>query len=159
MLKGFSYSDRLVKPHHKIARPVEDADIARVRTEAEILFALCNTKVGIYKNALAMSHPQIDDQDPLRFFVNCTSQAIINPVIIRQTQYQVDSKEGCYSFPDKLPIIVPRSHKITVRCRVMLHPYTGDIGPEIEVECTGKDAFIFQHEMDHFEGKYIHAVE
>lgn len=159
MLKGFSYSDRLVKPHHKIARFVEVEDHDRVRKEAEILFALCNTKFGIYKSALAMSHPQIDDQDPLRFFVICTSQAIINPVMVRQTQHQVDSNEGCFSFPDKLPIIVPRSSKITVRCRVLMYPYNGELGPEIEAECTGKDAFIFQHEMDHFEGKYIHAVE
>jgi len=169
-LKNFSYSDRLVKPEKKnmlglggrgfkVARPVEEKDLIRVKTEADILFQLCFTKVGIFKNALAMAHPQIDDQDPLRFFVLATSQAIVNPVIIRQTKVPINSKEGCYTFPDKLPIIVPRSRKITVKYRILARPYDGILSPEKTEEFSGQLAFTFQHEMDHFDCRYIFEVQ
>jgi peptide deformylase len=70
----------------------------------------------------------------------------------------VDSKEGCSSFPDKLPIIVPRSRLVTVKYRVLARPYDGILSPEKTEEFSGQLAFIFQHEMDHFEAKYVFDV-
>jgi len=147
---------KLVKPHNKVSRDVTQDDVARLSEDGKILFNLCYTQVGLYPGAYAMHHSQIDDQDPLNYFVTANREIIINPKIIRHTKTPVDSKEGCMTFGDKEMITVPRYHKIEVEYRTIT-----DDGKLTEIDTlklSGRDAFVFQHEIEHGLGKYIYQI-
>lgn len=157
--------DRYVKPHKKIAREVEAQHFELVIKEAPVLHQLCHTKRGLYQNALAMAHPQIESRNPLRFFVTAEGEIIINPKIVRHTQTSVDSSEGCFSFPDKPRVIVQRWHKCEVEfTKLGLGFSQEDWALAIKGEgfclepLSGKRAFMFQHEIDHLNGGYIYEL-
>jgi len=145
---------RLVSPHKKVSRDVTDSDIPRLLDEAKILYNLCYSMVGIYPGAYAVHHSQIDDKDPLNFFVTANKEIIINPVITRHTKTTVDSKEGCVTFSDKPEKIIQRYHKIEVDYRTLDND--GKLTDIIHTNVQGKNAFILQHEIDHASSKYIY---
>jgi len=153
---------RIVPPHDKKSRLVTEADLDRVVEETKILFRLCYTPVGLYKAAHAMHHSQIDDKDPLNFFVLATQFIVINPVITRHTNTFVDSLEACMTFPDKEQIVVPRWHKIEVDyVTIMVDPDNKEKFKLSSVQhqhISGQSAFVFQHELDHGESKYIYQL-
>ena len=101
-----SVLNRIVPAHKKVSREVTEKDIDRVIEEVRVLHAICFEKVGIYRGAYAMAHPQIDDKDPLRLFVTVDKKIIINPVITNKTKYQVDSREGCVTYAEEQMITV-----------------------------------------------------
>jgi len=146
---------RIVPEHRKISRDVTDDDVERVISEAKVLYNICYSQNGPYNGAFAMAHPQIDDQDPLRFFVTADAQLIINPSIVRHTRHTVDSKEGCYTFPSLEPKKdVQRYNKITISFQTI-----GEDDKLTRVghlNLSGKEAKIFQHEMDHLDANYIY---
>jgi peptide deformylase len=83
---------------------------------------------------------------------------VINPKIANRTKVPVDSREACMSFPDRKSIIVPRSHKIIVTCVLTDQAAIGDhlvAQSFTRMELSGRDAMVFQHEIDHMDGKYI----
>ena len=166
--------ERYVKPHKKISRDVESKDIQRVLDEAVVMHDLCYLPYGIHNGGYAVAHQQIDDKDPLRFFVlRDSGRIIINPKIVNHTRHTVDSEEGCLSFPENTPIIIQRWNKIEVEYQT--------IGPADEDE-TGKDdsekrnnfeslklvdikeglngllSKIYQHEIGHFDCNYIFDI-
>ena len=142
-----------VDPHKKISREVGEDDLERVLKDAHILYNLCFTQSGKYGGALAVAHQQINDKDPLRFFVTKAKKVVINPKIIRHTQHTVDSMEGCLSFPSLEMKIVQRWNK----CEVKYFTIDGDGKKLIEkVEnLNGREAKVWQHEIDHMDAKYI----
>ena len=71
---------------------------------------------------------------------------LINPVIVEREGSETDS-EMCLSVPD-MSVDVPRSARILVRA-------VGLNGKEVEFEAEGYLARIFQHEIDHLDGKVI----
>lgn len=146
-------TDRYVKPHSKISREVNNDDIQLVKNDSDIMFRLCHTKHGIYAGGLAVAHQQIEDNDPLRFFVLADGEIIINPRITRHTNHTVDSEEGCLSFENNKQIIVQRWNK----CEVEYQKINKDglLSDFILESLSGKRAKIFQHEIDHFDCKYI----
>ena len=150
---------RLVPPHSKVSREAVESDIERVVSEAKVLYNLCFMKNGLAIGARAMSHPQIEDKDPLRFFVTADKKLIINPIIIKHTNITVDNKEGCFSFKDNPPITVQRGHKIEVEfITLMVDPDNKDkfkFSSLLKDKLSGLEARIFQHEQDHIIGKYI----
>ena len=150
---------RLVPPHSRKSREVIESDIEKVIKEAQILYNLCFTPNGMANGAHAMAHPQIDDQDPLSFFVTAKRDIIINPTITRHTNTTVDSKEGCYSYPDKTPIIVQRYNKIEVEfITLMVDPDNKDefkFSSVLKDNLGGIEARVWQHEIDHINGIYI----
>lgn len=152
--------DRVVPPHSKVSREVTEKDVIRVTEEAKILYAICFEPMGLYKGAHAMAHPQIDDKDPLRFFVTSDRKIIINPVITRHSNYFVDSTEGCRTFSDKQQVIVPRWQKIEVDyVTIMLDPKDKEkfkLSSGQHDNLSGFPAFIVQHETDHLNAKYIY---
>ena len=152
----------LVAPHSKISREVTEKDIEKVVEEANILYNLCFTPNGIINGALAMAHPQIDDNDPLRFFVTAKRELIINPKIIRATNTTIDSKEGCASFPNEKPIIVQRHNKIEIEfITLIVDPDNKDkfkFSSVLNDNLSGKQAKIFSHEIDHLNGVYIYNI-
>src|SRR2546425_603049 len=62
---------RLVKPHDIKSRPVTEADLERVRHDAEEMSKLMRTLSvdGTHRGIYALAHSQVDDKDPLAFFV------------------------------------------------------------------------------------------
>ena len=147
------FASKIIKPHQKISRVVDEGDLSRVMEDAKILYNLCYTQVGVHPGGYAVTHPQIDSQDPLRFFVTRDKEIIMNPVIMRHTEHTVDSKEGCLSFGEYLPITVQRWNKITVIYE-RLYP-DGKI-EKCKENVSGIRAKVFQHENQHLDGLYIY---
>jgi len=150
-----------VPPHRKISREVTEKDLNRVKEDGHILYNLCFTQRGPhYKGGFAVAHPQITKKDPLRFFVIYDKRIIINPVIVNHTNSTVDSEEGCLTYPDKPMITVQRWNKCEVEYQVF-----GEkddklvLSEKIKQNLSGKDAKIFQHEIDHLDAKYIYDQE
>jgi peptide deformylase len=106
--------------------------------------------------AYAMASPQIDDKDPLCFFVTNNREIIINPTITRHSNYFTDSKESCMTFIGVDRIIVPRWQKMDVSyLTIMLDPEDNTkykLSSIIEESVTGKKSFIWQHEIQHLQG-------
>lgn len=122
--------------------------------EATVGYALCFTRRGRAPAAHAIAHPQIDDQDPLAFFITNEAKLIINPKILRHTNAPIFDKEGCMSYPDEPPKLMGRYRLMTVEY------YSVDennklIGPFL-YEVKGLEARIWQHEIDHLNGKYVY---
>ena len=145
---------RIVKPHTVISAPVTEEDVPRLIEDAKVMYNLCYTVVGRYPGAYAVAHAQIDDKKPLRFFVTSMQEIIINPVITRHTKTPVDSKEGCITFSDKDQKIMPRYHKIEVDMQTLTAD--GKLSEVQHVCLSGRDAFMFQHEIDHMNALYIY---
>lgn len=146
-----------VESHRKISRDVVDSDLKRVLEDADKMWKLCKIKSGLYPSAVAIAHPQIDDKDPLRFFVTCNGDAVINPVITRHTRNTKRDLEGCLTFPLGMPTNKDRWYKIEAE------HYTIDLsdgglkmGPMVIAKLKGFEARFFQHEVDHLNGIYIY---
>jgi len=151
---------RYVAPHKKQSRLVTNEDIKRVVDESIIMHDLCFILRGKCNGALAIAHQQIDDQNPLDFFViRETGEIIINPKIVNHTRHTVDSEEGCLSFPDNDPIIVQRWNKIEVEYQT-LGPVDGSQDEiklvDMSSGFSGRMAKIYQHEIDHAQNIYIY---
>lgn len=147
-----------VKPHNKISREVTEADMDRVLKDAHILYNLCFVQHGPYPAAVAMAHSQIDDQDPLRFFVTADKRVIINPVITNKTKTPVYLAEGCMSFPMMPAVRTARSHKITVDYDTLSREEESIIHVK-DAQFSGREAQMFQHELGHFDGEWLFPIE
>ena len=143
----------------KESRPVTNADIPTVLKDAEKMRELCNQPLGPYPSAQALAHVQVEEDDPLRFYVTKDGDIIINPEIIRHTRHTVIHKEGCMSYVHREPITVERYNKIEIKCDVV-QKFTTPIEEcklkNITLSLSSKDAFICQHEIDHFNGTTIY---
>jgi len=146
-------SKHYVDPHKKISVEVKEKDLPIIIKDTKLMYILCFIQRGLYPGALAIAHQQINKKNPLRFFVTNEKKIIINPVIIRHTNTTIDSKEGCMSFPDNSQIIVQRYNK----CEIEYQTISDDKKLLINKKCSlsGLTAKIYQHEIDHFDCKYI----
>lgn len=158
---------QIISPHKKVSRLVKPEDVNRVYRDSEEIYKMLNTQIGMYNRFFAIAHAQCEEEDPLRFFVlnNLTEEfkrwpelVIINPVIVRHTNNEVDSEEACASYA-KLPITkVKRWNK----CEVEFSPLQFDqenkpvIGKRKTMNLSGKISKVFQHEVDHLNAKYIY---
>lgn len=149
--------DRYVAPHTKVSRQVTQDDVGRLLNEAEIMHKLCFTPRGKYPSALAIAHPQIDDKDPLRFFVTVTGEMIVNPLIKNTTKVTVDNVEGCMSYPEEGTKKVQRYNVIDLEYQTILK--NGILSEVMTSTYTGKLAKIIQHETDHLNAKYVFDKE
>ncbi len=154
------FLSRMVESHDKKSREVTEDDLERVIEDGKVLYNLCFTQHGIYAGGYAVAHAQIDDKDPLRFFVTAENQIIINPVVKRHTRHEVDSLEGCLTFPHLTRKVVPRYHRWECDYQTLVaDPENKDKLMLSEVrheELSGRWAFVWQHEMDHMDGSYIY---
>ena len=75
------------------------------------------------------------------------NQAFLNPKILKQSREKEEDEEGCLSLPD-LFLKVKRAQRIEVLA------LTSE-GEEVKMEAEGLAARIFQHEIDHLNGKLI----
>ena len=119
---------------------------------------LCRKPMGNKTNgALALAHIQVEQKDPMRFFVFRGGKVICNPIIVNHTHVPVNKEEGCMSFADKPNLIVQRFHTIEVQYQTIVK-VNGEwmlSAPEIQ-KVKGLEAQVIQHEIDHFNGKTIY---
>ena len=143
----------IVEPHKLKSRLVQnEKDYEVIMKLAPDMYKLLHQQIGLYDGGRAVAHCQITDKDPMRFFVTRDDEIIVNPVILKHTNTTIDSKEGCLSYADKSSIIVQRYNKMEVAYDLL-----NQSGLTKKQETiNGKRAKIFQHEMDHFEAKYIY---
>lgn len=148
-----------VEPHDKVSRDVVETDIQQVIEDAHVLYNLCFTQNGPASGAYAVAHPQVNDTDPLRFFVTQKQEIIINPVIVDHTRHTVDSIEGCTTFAHYSPVVVQRWNKCVVEFQTLVKgEKEGEfkLSDKITVKLSGKDAKVWQHETDHLNSKYVY---
>ncbi len=146
-----------VPAHGKISREVKAKDMPRVLEDMQIMYALCHAPAGYYRQAHAIAHSQINDKDPLRFFVIQDQRVIINPKIIRSTKVGTLKDEGCMTFFRCKSTKVTRKTKVEVEYRTI-----GEDSKLTELRlwaAKGIDAQVLQHEIDHFDGRYIYPIE
>lgn len=157
-IKEQNFLTRYVKPHTKVSREVTEADVPRVVEEAHVLYNLCFTQTSRYAGAYAVAHPQIDDKDPLRFFVTKDKMIVINPVITRHTHHLINYREGCTSFPDKAPVVTQRWNKCEMDYQTLEDDGKGGVklSDKIHAELEGHDAKVVQHEIDHLCGVLLY---
>jgi len=164
---------RIVEPHKEVSAWAGTNDLKRILDEgAQMITAMDRiektTKTVIY----ALSHAQVTNKKPLRFFMlnphnplirdmlrsySMTSTIFINPKITNHTKVPVPSEEGCVTFLDCKNTVVQRFHKIEVTYATLKPLPFGD--PEwVTVEnfsCSSLFARIFAHEIDHMDARYI----
>jgi len=152
----------LVEPHLKKSKKVEDKDVEKIVEDIKILHRLCTGPSHKYIWAFAMHHSQINEKDPLNFFVMLDKTTIINPVIVKHSEYTKDSKEACMSFRGMEPIIVQRWQKCEVEYQtIMIDPKDKDkykLSSVLKESISGHRAFEFQHEIDHGDAKFIYKL-
>ena len=143
----------IIAPHKKKSRTCKKRDLKRIERDSPEMAALCYQKIGLYMGGLAVAHCQVTEKDPLRFFVTKEGDVFINPRIIHHTNDTVDSVEGCMSFADREEITVQRYNKVHIQYD------NTDFKEKQELNTGGKLAKVIQHEIEHFDGKYIYVKQ
>lgn len=156
MVEYTRLSGRYVEPHNKKARWVKKEDLPVVLADGSDMVAMCNLSRGNYSSIAALSHPQIDNKDPLRFFVMPNGMVIINPVITDHTKAPIFKNEACMSYPfEEIKTMVPRYNKITVTYQTLQKEVgKGDpiLSKPVTEALTGGPAHVFQHKIGHLNG-------
>lgn len=160
MLEYSRLSARYCEPHALKSRWITAADLPRVLSDGRDLVAMCNLPRGHYSGIAALAHPQIENKDPLRFFVLPTGMVIINPVIFGHTKVPVFKNEGCMSFPDHpVKMDISRYNKVRVMYQT-LQKISEDSDPILSAPVTedlsSGPAHVFQHEISHLNGVNIY---
>lgn len=160
MLEYTRLSGRYCKPHNLKSRWVGAVDIDRVLADGKDLVAMCNLPRGKYSGIAALAHSQIDDKDPLRFFVLPNGMVIINPVIMTHTKAPIQKAEGCMSFPDHdIKKDVNRFNKISVTYQTLARKDENskpELSKPITEDMGGGHSHVFQHECGHLNGCNIY---
>lgn len=157
--ESMKYLQRYVPPHKVKSRWVVATDLDRVLSEGQVMLQLCTIPHGMYGNANAIAHPQIEDKDPLRFFVTNNGLVIINPVCTSHTKYPVFKNQGCMSHPSEpIKTMVKSFNKITVKYQMLIKDDTEKprISPPQEVTYNGNLAEVFVHELCHLNSTTIY---
>lgn len=131
----------------KSSRKVEN--IKEIMPLVPEMVELCKAPIGKKTSGLALSHCQVDHDDPKRFFVFANGDVVINPVILDKS-FRTTSVEGCMSFPFRDDKKINRFDLLTVR-------YLDKDGKEQTTLPSGLRAFIFQHEIDHMNGLSVYT--
>jgi len=101
-----------------------------------------------HPDAIALAAPQVGL--PLRFFITngkLTPSVVVNPEIIRVSPELCEAVEGCLTWPGQ-ETEVRRHEWIEVR-------FQNIVGRTRTDRIRGAPARIFQHEIDHLEGRCI----
>lgn len=154
-------ADKYVQPHTVVSRRVKEEDLPRLLQDAKIMHEMCLVGHGEYNTAFAIAHSQIEDKEPLRFFVTIKGEIYINPVITAHGHELQQVQEGCMSHPSEPMKTVTRFKKVTAKFRTIAHkvnPQTGEslgahyLSREVTREFDGAMAQILQHECQHLNG-------
>ncbi len=97
--------------------------------------------VGLAAPQIGISSQVIVVQSPKKIL------GFINPKIVRKSAEKIMAEEGCLSVPG-IFIPIKRSVAVEVECET-------SEGVSVRIRAKGLVARIFQHEIDHIEGKLI----
>lgn len=95
-----------------------------------------------------LAAPQVGLEEQI--FVGDSGQGpfvVINPRILKTSSRKTVLEEGCLSFPG-IRIRIDRPETIRVS-------YQNELGQMIERDVSGLEATVFQHEIDHLNGRMI----
>lgn len=139
-----------VDSHRVLSKEVAPVDMPRVRRDAARMREL----ISKYENCIAIAHPQIENERPLRFYVDRERGLIINPIIISRGRELIDSTEGCMTYPDREHTYRKRHRIVTVQYQP-LGPI-GELLPVKTITLKGFPAIVAQHEIDHLDAIYCY---
>ena len=146
----------IIPPHNVVSLECKLEDIDQIYKDSVDMLRMCHERRGRMGGAFAISHPQIERTDPLRFFVYKNGRIICNPKITRHTKTTVDSEEFCYTFfYMEKPGKVQRWNVIEVLYQELIN----DKFVAKKEKITGKEARVWQHELDHLDGVYVYEVD
>jgi peptide deformylase len=105
------------------------------------------------EDGVGLASPQVGRNERIIVVTkNGQANVYINPEITKRSEAMVEDEEGCLSVPG-IWGIVERNKKVIVNA-LDRH------GRKIELDCKGLEATIFQHEIDHLDGKlFIERVK
>jgi len=159
----------IISSHRVKSREVTEKDLPRIIADSKKMMPFLHEGIGVWRSGIAIAHSQITKEDPMRFFVLRDGRIIVNPEIIRHTKNAQLKDDACLTFHGiKNPISgmwevthpvvkVPRWTKIDCRFGIVRDaesekPYID----YLEESLTGKNAQVFQHEIDHMNAVYIY---
>jgi len=143
----------ILPPNNKLSLLVTEEFLDIIKEDYIEMLELCKTPMGNMGGAYAISNQQVSDT-PFKFFVIRESGRVIcNPEIINHTKTTVDSEEYCLTFfMEREPVIVQRWNVIEVKFQELIA--SGLI--EKTETLRGKEARVWQHELDHCNGELIY---
>lgn len=142
---------------NKQSRKVTEEDMQTVRDLIRDIQRLCNKPLGPNNiRAEAIAHCQVDQSDPMRFFVLKDGTTYVNPHIIERIGKPIRNMEGCMSYANAdAKLSTMRYKKLRIKCTVLKDPFCDPVDHR-DLVVTGLLAFIMQHEIDHMNGKHIY---
>ena len=99
---------------------------------------LAATQVGVAKRLVVMDLDWEDDDTR-------NPRMLLNPEIVEREGRSISEQEGCLSVPD-FNADVERDARVVVQARTL-------DWEEVSFDATGLEAYCFQHEIDHLDGK------
>ena len=122
-------------------------EIERVNQEVLSLILQMKQTMNV-NNGIGLAAPQIGVSKRIIVVKDeKESHAFLNPQILKQSREKQEDEEGCLSLPG-LFMQVKRAQRVEV---LALTPE----GKEVKIEVEGLASRIFQHEIDHLNGKLI----
>ncbi len=134
----------------KYPSPILKKKSEGARHEDKSLHSLIPQMIATMKknNGIGLAAPQIGISKKIIIVTEGNeSHAFLNPRIIKQSKEKERDEEGCLSLPG-LFVKVLRSKQVEVVAQTTN-------GEEVRIKAQGLGARIFQHEIDHIEGKLI----
>lgn len=150
----------IIKIHYNKSRPVKDWN--EIKAEAEALLKFMNDSKGVFagREGMALHHSQVTES-PWDFFVASPvllekklmdRQIIINARIVDSDERKLRMREGCMSFPHKQPKFVERWFNVKVEYETP----KGNGLETVREKLTWPVSQMFQHEIDHAQGRNIY---
>lgn len=102
------------------------------------------------ENSVGLAAPQVNHSLRIIAYqpdINQPAQALINPIILKQSRKTSIMEEGCLSLPD-YTVKIERPLKATIQATTLE-------GKKIKIKAKDILARIIQHEIDHLEGILI----
>lgn len=139
MLKIVKYPAAILK---KQAKEVQ-------KITPELLSLISQMETAMKKNnGIGLAAPQVGISSKIIVIKEGKkNQAFLNPKLISKSKKQETDEEGCLSLPG-LFLSIKRAENIRVSC-------SSKEGKSIIIEAFGLAARVFQHEIDHLQGKLI----
>jgi peptide deformylase len=139
MLKIIKYPDPILK---KTSQEIDHSDKSLRSLVPQMIetmkknqgIGLAAPQIGISKNIVIVTEGK-------------ESHAFLNPRIVKQSKEKERDEEGCLSLPG-LFVKILRSKQVEVAAETL-------DGQAVRIKARGLGARIFQHEIDHIEGKLI----
>lgn len=124
------------------AKPVEEIDDAVYQRAQEMLELMYEARgVGLAATQIGWSNRLIV-KDVIG--QKTDNKVFINPVIVEE-KGEIIEEEGCLSFPGVLGNVIRAEQVVVIAYNLK--------GEKLEMEAVGLDARVWQHEIDHIDGR------